>query len=84
VFIFLKDACHILMQSFFPFIVNKSRSIFHCKNKLNMNLGIGICHVSLNLFAKWQITSRPPMADEKTNRHFSTNQMFGTKLQSTE
>jgi hypothetical protein len=25
--------------------LNKRRSIFYCKNELNMKLGIGVCHI---------------------------------------
>jgi hypothetical protein len=38
-FILLKNACYILMQPFFPIVVNKCSSVFYCKYKLNMNLG---------------------------------------------
>ena len=44
--IILKNACDILMQSFFPLIFNKSGPVLYCKNKLNMNLGITIRHKS--------------------------------------
>ncbi len=47
--VFLKDACNILMQSFFPILPDKRSPIFYRKNKMNMNLSITICHVSQNM-----------------------------------
>jgi len=44
VFIGLKYTCYILMQPLFPFLLDKCLPVFNCKHKLNMKLGITICH----------------------------------------
>src|SRR4030095_9999452 len=45
VIVLLKDACDVFMQFIFPCFLNKCGPVFYCKNKLNMQLGIGICHL---------------------------------------
>ena len=42
--IVLENACYILVQSFFPFIMNKRRTVFDSKNKLYMQLCISVSH----------------------------------------
>ena len=43
-FVSLKNACHVLLQPFFPFIANERCPVLYSKNKLNMNLRISIWH----------------------------------------
>ncbi len=45
VFIFLKNTGNVLMQPFFTVIADKRCPVFYSKNKLDMNLGITVCHI---------------------------------------
>jgi hypothetical protein len=44
VLIFLKDAGNKLMQSFFPFRVDKGGPVFYGEYKLDVDLGVAIRH----------------------------------------
>jgi hypothetical protein len=45
--VLLEDRGNILVQSFFPFGTDKRFAILHREYKMNMDLGIGICHEAL-------------------------------------
>ena len=45
VFICLDDTRDELMEPVFPFFPDECSAIFHRKDKLNMDLSVGICHV---------------------------------------
>ncbi len=42
VFVLLKNPGYVLMQSFFPVFINERSPKFNCKNKLNVNLCVGV------------------------------------------
>lgn len=45
VIMFLDDSGDVFIKFVFPVSLNKRNSILDRKNSLNMNLGVGVCHI---------------------------------------
>lgn len=42
--VILNNACNIFVQFILPLFTNNTITVLHRENRLNMNLGVGICH----------------------------------------
>jgi len=67
----LKNTGNVLMQSFFPYAINKSCPEFHREDKLDMQLSVTICHITLNQFGG-KLVKSPIVPTERKNKiiHF--------------